>query len=71
MVSLLENFIDFIDILSSGLADFITEVNGLINKLVHQIFDRNLLYKYLNRFIRNKPSCFNKYWANLNIGMFY
>ena len=56
---------------SSGLADFVTEVKGLIDKLVHQHFDKNFLYKYLNKFIRNKPSCLNKYWANLNIGMFY
>ena len=56
---------------SSGLADFIIEVRRLIEKLEHQNFDKNMLYKYLNKFLRCKPSCLNKYWANLNIGMFY
>ena len=55
---------------SSKLDDFIVEVKALISKLIKQKFDKNTLYQRLGCFLKSRPACLSKYWANLNIALF-
>ena len=55
---------------SSKLDDFIIEVKALISKLIKQKFDKNTLYKRLGCFLKSRPACLSKYWANLNTSLF-
>ena len=49
---------------------FIDEAKKLIIKLSSQNYNKSLLLKYLSKFLKSKPACLNKFWANLQVGIF-
>ena len=55
---------------NSNIDNFISDVKELINKLVGQNFDKNVLMRYLKKFIYNKHPCTYKYWRNITVSMF-
>lgn len=55
---------------NSKLNYFVKDVNILMNKLIHQNFDRSKLLKYLKKFIKSNHPCTFKYWNQLNMNMF-
>ena len=55
---------------SSDLMDFIAEVKLLVAKLIHQNFKKSILYNRLSRFLKSRPACLFKYWANLKVSDF-
>ena len=54
----------------SNINDFVLEVQLLINKLCNQKFEKCILLKKLNIFLKKKPACLSKYWRNLNVNDF-
>ena len=49
---------------------FIRYVKALKFKLLHQNFMADILNRYIEKLIDNKPRCTYKFWAILNLGHF-
>ena len=52
---------------SSDAKSFISDVRILIDKLLNQSYEFNLVKSSINKFIRRRPSCLNRFWYDFKV----